>query len=176
MEEKPKTAREFCESQRWPDLLAFAEKWSEEVPADHRAWYYVGIALAGLGRFDEAEAAYRRALAIDPGEVKAWNNLAGLLYENLQRPLDGIRCLQQALKINPANKLAWSNLATMVGRMGHHDRAMEFANRALALDPELVEAHLHKGAAALALGKTDVVRDVCERLGRIAPEKFRRVR
>jgi len=39
-----------------------------------------------------------------------------------------------------------------------------------------VEAYLHKAAAAKALKKPDVVREVCHKLATIEPEKFRRGR
>jgi len=58
------------------------------------------------------------------------------------------------MKMDPHNKHGWSKLAGMAIRLGRHDKALECANRALALDEEFVEAYLHKGAAAKALGKT----------------------
>ena len=81
-----------------------------------------------------------------------------------------------ALKLDPDHKLGWANLAYMVGRLGHHHHAIAFADRALALDEHLVEAYLHKGAAARALGKNEVLREVCSALSAIPPEKFRRAR
>jgi len=158
----------------WSKLLPFAQKWREADPSDHRALYYIGLGLSGLGQFAQAEAAYRHALTINPTDVRVWNNLAGLLYEKLQRPAEGVRCLERALKINPDHKQGWSNLATMVGRMGRHQQALACANRAIALDPKLVEAHLHKATAARALGQMDVVREVCEALASLDPEHFRR--
>jgi tetratricopeptide (TPR) repeat protein len=125
---------------------------------------------------EQAEAAYRHALTINPTDVKVWNNLAGLLYENLRRPAEGVRCLERALKINPDHKQSWSNLATMVGRMGRHHQALAYADRAIALDPKLVEAYLHKATAARALGKLDVVREICRVLASLEPEHFRRAR
>jgi hypothetical protein len=53
---------------------------------------------------------------------------------------------------------------------------LEYAERALALDPKLVEAHLHKGRAARALGKGEIVREACTALAAIEPEKFKRAR
>jgi len=167
-------ARELCEQGMWSKLLPFAQKWREADPSDHRALYYIGLGLSGLGQFAQAEAAYRHALTINPTDVRVWNNLAGLLYEKLQRPAEGVRCLERALKINPDHKKGWSNLATMVGRMGRHQQALACANRAIALDPKLVEAHLHKATAARALGQMDVVREVCEALASLDPEHFRR--
>ena len=173
-EEKIKEARELCDKGLWPDVLAFAKKWHTEHPADTKALFFQGVALAATGRFVEAETAYRRALKLDAEDFKAWNNLAGVLFDSLNKPMDAIRCMERALKVEPQNKLGWSNLASMVGRLGRHEKALEFASRALALDPNMVEAHLHKAAAARALGKTEIVREVSQKLAAIEAEKFRR--
>jgi tetratricopeptide (TPR) repeat protein len=173
-EEKAGQARELCEKELWPKVLAFAQQWREEDPADHRALYYIGRGLKGMRQFSQAEAAYRHALTLNPTDARVWNNLAGLLYDNLARPAEGVRCLEQAMKINPDHKLGWSNLATMVGRMGRHHQALAYADRAIALDPKLVEAYLHKATAARALGKTEVVKEICQALAAIEPENFRR--
>ncbi len=175
-EEKVGRARALCEQGLWPDVLAFAQKWHAENPADHRALYYAGLGFSGTQQFAKAEAAYRLALKMTPSDFKVWNNLAGLLYENMRRENEGVQCIEEALKIDPGNKLGWSNLASMVGRLGRHDKALECAGRAIALDPKFVEAHLHKGNAALALGKVEVAKEACAALAAIEPEKFRRTR
>ena len=173
-DKKADQARELCEQGKWSKVLDFAQKWRESDPSDHRALYYIGLSLSGQGQFAQAEAAYRHALTINPTDARVWNCLADLLYEKLQRPAEGVRCLEQALKINPDHQQSWSNLATMVGRMGRHQQALIYADRAIALDPKLVEAHLHKATAAKALGKMDVVREVCQALAALDPEHFRR--
>lgn len=175
-EEKTCVARRICESGSWQDLVAFAQEWHAENPADYRALYYLGLGFSGNNQFAEAEAVYRRALALNSSDARLWNNLAGLLYEKLKRHAEGIGCMKQALNLDPDHKLGWSNLATMLSRLGQHDKALAFADRAIALDPELVEAHLHKGQAALALGKMEVVKEVCRTLATLEPEKFRRAR
>lgn len=175
-EENVRIARRLCEEGSWRELLTFAQRWHEENPADHKALYYMGIGFSCTNQFSPAETAYRQALAIDASDTNVWNNLAAVLFENMRREAEAISCLEQALKINPLYKLGWSNLACMVGRLGRHDKALAYADRALALDPKLVEAYLHKGSAALALGKTDVVKAVCDALASIEPEKFCRAR
>ena len=169
-------ARALCEQGLWPDVLAFAQKWHAENPADHRALYYAGLGFSGTQQFAKAEAAYRLALKMTTSDFKVWNNLAGLLYENMRRENEGVQCIEEALKLDPGNKLGWSNLASMVGRLGRHDKALECAGRAIALDPKFVEAHLHKGNAALALGKVEVLQEACHALAAIGPEHFRRTR
>jgi tetratricopeptide (TPR) repeat protein len=64
----------------------------------------------------------------------------------------------------------------MVGRLGRHHKALEYADRAIALDPKLVEAYLHKATAAKALKKMEVVKEICHKLAMINPEHFRRAR
>ena len=175
-EEKIKAARELCEKVAWPDLLKFTRDWHAENPRDAKALFYRGAALAATGRFVEAETIYRLALGIDPSDFKAWNNLAGVLFDSLDKPMDAVRCMEEAMKIEPQNKLGWSNLASMVGRLGRHEKALEFADRALALDPQFVEAHLHRAAAAKALGKTEIVQEASSALAAIEAEKFQRAR
>jgi len=168
------TAREFCAANAWTELLAFADGWRAESPAEAKASFYRGAALAALGRYLEAEVMYREALDKDPRDFKAWHNLAGILFESMSRPVDAICCMEQAMKLEPHNKLGWANLASMLGQLGRHEKALEFANRALALDPQMVEAHLHKGAAAKALGKTEIVKEVSEALASIEAVRFKR--
>src|SRR4051794_27615751 len=53
-------------------------------------WTNLGIALECLGRPRRAEAAYARALALDPGHVEARSNLASLELRH-GRPWDAER-------------------------------------------------------------------------------------
>jgi tetratricopeptide (TPR) repeat protein len=173
-EQRVRQAGEMCEQGLWPEVLALAQKWQTEDPKDHRAPYYIGLGLSGLGQFSRAETAYRQALAMDPTDFTVWNHLAELLYNNMRRPAEGVRCLKQALKINPQHKLGWLHLAAMADHMGSHHKVLEYADQALALDPKLVEAYLHKATAARALGKMDVIKDVCNALASLEPENFHR--
>jgi len=176
LDEQAGHARELCQKGLWPDALAFARKWSAEDPAEAKALFYQGVALAALGRFAEAETSYRRALTVDALDFKTWNNLAALLFDPLNRPGEGAKCLAQALQLDPGNRLGWANLASMNGQLGRHAEALECADRALALDPQMVEAHLHRARAAQMLGKTEIVQAASEALANVPPEKFRRAR
>ncbi len=167
-------ARELCDHGSWKELLAFAKSWRAEEPSAAKAAFFQGLALASIGRFVEAETSYRHALALDANDFKTWNNLSGVLFDSLNKPMDGLRCMEQALKLDPRNKLGWSNLASMLGRLGRHEKALEFAGHALELDPHFVEALLHKAAAAKALGKPEIVREVSLTLSSIEADKFRR--
>ncbi|HZL77377.1 MAG TPA: tetratricopeptide repeat protein [Candidatus Limnocylindrales bacterium] len=169
-------ARSLCEQGLWPDVLAFAQQWHTENPADAKALFYSGVALASLGRFVEAETIYRRAVKLDEADFKTRNNLAALLFDALNRPGDAVKCLDEALRINPANPLGWANLASMNGQLGRHAQALACAERALTLDPQMVEAQLHRARAAQMLGQPEIVRAASEALAKLPPEQFRRTR
>lgn len=169
-------ARSLCERGRWPDVLTFAQKWSAENSSDTKSFFYQGVALAAMGRLAEAETAYRRVLALDEKDSKAWNNLATLLFGPMNRPAEGAKCLAQALKVDPGNHLGWANLASMNGQLGRHVEARVCAERALELEPHMVEAHLHRARAAQMLGQMEIVQAATEALANLPPEKFKRTR
>ena len=175
-ESKIDHARSLCEQSRWSEVLVFAQQWVAENPADAKALYYAGIALGALGRLFDAETSYRRALALDATNFKVWNNLAALLFGAMNRPDEAAQCLVQALQINPKNPLGWANLASMNGQLSRHAQALECAERALALEPHMVEAHLLRARAAQILGKPEIVRVASETLGKLPPQNFRRMR
>ena len=174
--EKVARARALCEAGCWPEVLAFAEQWRAENPASAKALFYRGVALADTGRLLEAETAYRRALKLDDGDFKIWNNLAALLFGPLNRPAEAAQCLAEALRLDPANPRGWANLASLNGQLNRHAHALDCAERALAIDPHMVEAQLHRARAAQALGRTEIVRAASEALAQLPPEKFRRTR
>ena len=173
---KMQRARTLCEQGQWPEALAFAQQWQADTPGEAGALFYQGVALTALGRFADAKTAYSRALALDEKDFKIWNNLAALLFDALNQPAEGAKCLARALRLEPGNKLGWANLASMNGQLNRHAQALECAERALALDPQLVEAQLHRARAAQALGKPEIVRAASEALAKLPAEKFKRAR
>ncbi len=67
-----------------------------------------GLCLSRLGRTDEARAAYRRALAIEPQHALAMSNLAAL--EIKRNPLSAARRLTRAAGVAPQERLIHGNL------------------------------------------------------------------
>jgi len=65
------------------EAVEILERLTVDRPDDGGAWVNYGIALIGLGRLDDARAAFRKALAIDPDDERARTNLSDL--EAMQR-------------------------------------------------------------------------------------------
>ena len=78
-------------------------------------WVQVAANDVQAGRNEEAIAAARRALALEPGNAVAWNNIAAA-NENLQHWDEAIAAAQQAIKLQPDFQLAKNNLAWSISQ------------------------------------------------------------
>ena len=87
-----------------------------------------------LGRFDEASKTLQEALARDPSDSLALNNLAGVYYKT-GRVDDAVLELRKATEINPDDLNAHNNLAGIYYRQEKFDKAIEELQRILSLDP-----------------------------------------
>ncbi|GAB4817822.1 hypothetical protein N2152v2_004868 [Parachlorella kessleri] len=74
----------------------------EELAQVHNA---LGYALYNLEKPTQAVEEYKRALALQPGYVTAWNNMADAL-EVLKKYQEAYDAYQEALTYDPANKVA----------------------------------------------------------------------
>jgi len=61
--------------------LVLADEALARDPESSNAWNQRGLALFFLGRYEEAEAAFRHALELEEEQPLYWNNLAGALRE-----------------------------------------------------------------------------------------------
>lgn len=96
--------------------LELFEASSRHVPDDARGHAGRGIALQMLGRGEEAEAAYREALRLDPKHALALKHLGVLLQERGE--LDAAaECFETLLQSNPDDDVARHMLAATRGEM-----------------------------------------------------------
>ncbi|MGE0746718.1 MAG: tetratricopeptide repeat protein [Rhodospirillales bacterium] len=110
-----------------------------------------GLAHHQAGRLDEAEAAYRRALALAPGHPDALH-LSGVIAYQRGRLGEAIELYRRAVAVNPAYPAALNNLATALKDAGELAPAREAAERALALAPSFAEGHNTLGNVLLIAG------------------------
>lgn len=115
----------------------FALSVAQDLP-DAQALLHSASQMHRLGRLDEAEAAYRSALELQPQRADTHNNLAVLLA---QRGRDhAAECgYRQALSLAPDYADAWHNLGLLYDRQRRHAQAEQALLRFLALradDPD----------------------------------------
>ena len=98
-----------------------------------------------------AEAAYRRAIALDPCCAPAYVNLGALLCE-ARRCEEAVALYEQALDHCESTPLVHFNRATALEDLGRPHQAVAAYERALALDPALADAHYNLGVLLERLG------------------------
>lgn len=102
--------------------------------------YMLGCAFEDLGRNDEAAAAYREALALDPGHAKAANNL-GALRQLAGDLAQAKQYYEQAVGADPGLFQALINLADLHKRLGSASRAIPWLRKALEREPRHPDLH-----------------------------------
>ena len=82
----------------------------EQRPDDCKAPYGAGIALYRLGRLDETEEAYRRALQLCPRYAAALADLSTMRLDQ-QRYEEALDLSSTATDLEPGNATAWTTTA-----------------------------------------------------------------
>ena len=114
----------------------------------------LGIALLGQGRFAEAEAACRAAVALDPDDGTAHNAL-GIALVRQGRAVEAIASFQQAIAAKPDLADAQSNLGYVQHALGRFVDAEAACRQAIALRPDHADAYNNLGNSLKAQDRLD---------------------
>ena len=106
----------------------------EQRPDDCKPPYGAGVTLYNLGRIEEAEAAYLRALDRCPRYGEALTDFAELRLDQ-QRYTDALQLSDAAIEIQPRNASAWVSRSRALRYLGKAEQALDSIERALAIDP-----------------------------------------
>jgi tetratricopeptide (TPR) repeat protein len=100
----------------------------------------LGNALRAIGSFDEAVAAYKRAIQINSGFAEAYYNLGSILIE-LNELDDAITNFNKTIEIDPRHKVAYIGLGNVLSDMGEIDKALASYRKVIEINPEHAEAY-----------------------------------
>lgn len=141
-------------AQDWPGL----ERCSQQLLAikhdDYQALAWNGEAIARQGRYGEAEPLLRQAVAGDPQQALAWNNLGRCLNAK-QAWAEAVACLDKAVALDPAEWEARYNRGIAQFQLGHYADSindLKAASLANPSDPQIrkdlasAESYAHGGA------------------------------
>ena len=115
--------------------LALAEAALARDPNEDSAHNHRGLALFHLGRYEEAEAAFRRAIDLAPDNALYRSNLAGALREQGRLQEAERVLLEEALPRDPSLWVAHFNLGLVYLRADRPDLAAQALEGALGLAP-----------------------------------------
>jgi tetratricopeptide (TPR) repeat protein len=112
----------------------------------------------GQGKDEDAIVQLQTALQHDPGNAIAALMIAAL-YEKFARYDQGILVMEAALKAAPRRVEFGLALAELYLRKGRYDDAAAKASELLAVNPDLLSAHLLRGQALIAKGDPNALKD-----------------
>jgi tetratricopeptide (TPR) repeat protein len=110
-----------------------------------------GHRMQGLGRWDEALAAYDRALASRPAWVAIQVHRA-MVLERLARPQEALLGYDAAVSLRADDWQIRVLRANLRVRLGHLVAALADFDRALVLRPDFAEGHSNRGNTLVELG------------------------
>jgi Flp pilus assembly protein TadD len=118
----------------------FAEQFCREAiaknPNDAVAHHKLGRTLHVFReQLHEAEAAYRRAIALDSEFAWPWNNLGNLLSD-LDRKDEAEAAYRRAIELDPKYAPPWNGLGNLLSDLGRKDEAEAAYRQLIELDPE----------------------------------------
>ncbi len=160
-------------NETWSDPVALAYDVAQKSPMKPRPQTNLGVAYRNAGRNEEAVAAFRRSLELDPWRWTTHYAL-GALYLDMGRPADAEAEFRETVRLSPrATRAAYAvgealeaqglreeafsyymDLGSRLGMAGRAFEAMEPLRRAVALEPTSSVAHNSLGNVYLVAGMT----------------------
>lgn len=139
-------------------------------PAQAEQYFALGSSLddGSPETRDEAAAAYRRALEIDPRLVPALINLANIHYGQ-EHLIEAMALYERAVLLEPDVFEGYFNLGNIHHDLGRYRTAEEYYLHALAVNPRYPEAHLYLAVALEKDGRGEEARPHWRAYATMAP-------
>jgi tetratricopeptide (TPR) repeat protein len=143
--------------------LEFYEQAIKVRPEFPEAEFQKGNALVSLGRFDEAEAAFKRASVLKRNWALPISALGALLMRR-ERDADATVAFRHALTIDPQDNVALRLLSEIRLRAGDQKEAVELAKRATQNPDAPISSWLGLAIAERASGNKEAARVILNRV------------
>lgn len=152
-------------------FLARAARLQQDNPDVH---FHHAHALRALNRFEETAAAYRRALALRPGDAAAWFGLGEALgpLRGYDEAADAFR---RAAELAPEDYRHQLALGVALRNLGRVAEAEAIYRRVLARHPDVAEAHANLATALQQQGDLDAAFESYRRAYALNPAFFKRI-
>lgn len=130
---------------------------------DVAAWHLLATLQGRLGRLDEAEAAFRRTMALRPQDPAPVANLGGLLFER-GRLDEALLLLREAARLGDPTAATRSNLGLVLMALGQLVEAEQELAAAADLAPDQDGILVNQASLLIELGRGDEADRCLERV------------
>ncbi|KEJ96677.1 Tetratricopeptide repeat-containing protein [Pseudosulfitobacter pseudonitzschiae] len=149
------------------DVLRQQDQFAESIAAYDRAleltaegaraeWFLLyarAIAHERLGQWKEAEADFRHALALNPGQPQVLNYLGYSMVEQQVNLDEALEMIEQAVAASPDSGYIIDSLGWVLYRLGRYEEAIVHMERAAQLEPVDAVVNDHLGDTLWAVGR-----------------------
>ena len=102
---------------------------------DHRVFSNYGVILNDLGKLQDAELSYRKAIKLKPDYAEAYTNL-GITLTDLGKLKEAELSTRKAIELKPDFADAYSNLGVILNDLGKLKEAELSYRKAIQLKPD----------------------------------------
>jgi tetratricopeptide (TPR) repeat protein len=132
-------AHVLAQSGRREEALLAARALVEHHPQRSAGdWFNLAFLLESTDRLDEAEAAFRRALEMDPKLDRAWYGL-GLVLIRRQRFDEAVAALKRNTELQPMSPYGWYQLARAQVDRQRPEEARKIIRHLKKFEPKVAE-------------------------------------
>jgi tetratricopeptide (TPR) repeat protein len=111
----------------------------QQEPENAHGLRILGKIFAACGRMEDADAAYRASIEVDPSITATWLGL-GLLCRDRRQTGEARFCFERAVTLSPLDPFLQTNLAVVLGDSGRLAESIERLEEALRLHPGAMTA------------------------------------
>lgn len=118
-----------------------------DAPAtDFYKLFDFAVAFSEKKKYDDAVPAWKKALALDPEDPRAHDNLGVALAETGKLD-EAVEQYRKSLALNPGSSHTHNNLGTALAEKGMLDEAFQHFEKAVELNPDNASAQINMGNA-----------------------------
>ena len=146
---------------------------------DVSAWfahYTRGITFEQLGDWPAAEADFRKALELNPGQPSILNYLGYSLVERQENLDEALAMIEEAVAAQPDNGAIVDSLGWVLFRLGKYQESIVHMEQAAALEPVDPVVNDHLGDVLWSVGREQEARFQWQRALSFGPEEKDAVR
>ncbi|MHC4956140.1 MAG: tetratricopeptide repeat protein [Planctomycetota bacterium] len=140
------------EQGRHAEAIVLIRKHLELAPATPAAYTSLANAHKGVRDFERAEAAFKKAIELDPGDANASANYGAFLVDHLGRYDDAIVLFRAALRAQPDDFYAQRCIGNAYQAKGDFDQAAVEFRKAVRLNPRHAVVRFSLGVVLLRMG------------------------
>jgi len=141
-------AMAFQRGGRLENAVELLEKARKLKPDSIECRMFLGMALADMGRYAEAEPHLTRALKKAPHQAEAWENLARCQRATGQAR-EAVAALEKFVSLQPANAAAHEQLGEVAALVMGFQAAEQHFRRATEIDPSMAVAWSNLGLSLI---------------------------